>query len=202
MNVVQSIKYLFANFAVFFHFFVVFLHKSIATKLLFPSSAYCLAVTHIEKEINLKQFKSISWALSQNWKWKWGKTSNLQTAFLLTPKRPPIFETFQWTFYEPLWKLFAGTVWSDFSHHHFPCSVWTKLSSKTFSKHSHRMLEGMVSNLGRRCVMLTTLRQTRKAGFDTVGGVWDEVATLLFLRHNMWSFTFFRLKNYIFQITT
>ena len=89
-----------------------------------------------------------------------------------------------------------------FSHHHFPCSVFTKLSSKTFSKHSHRMLEGMVSNLGRRCVMLTTLRQPRIAGFDTVGGVGDEAATLVFLRHNMWSFTFFRLKNYIFQITT
>ena len=54
LNVLQSIKYLFANFVVFF------LHKSIATKLLFPSSAYCLAVTHIEKEINLKQFKTIS----------------------------------------------------------------------------------------------------------------------------------------------
>ena len=64
------------------------------------------------------------------------------------------------------------------------------------------MLEGMVSNLGRRCVMLTTLRQPRIAGFDTVGGVGDEAATLVFLRHNMWSFTFLRPKNYIFQITT
>ena len=202
MNVVQSIKYLFANFAVFFISLLFFCTKALPPNCFSHLQLIAWQWHILKKEINLKQFKSISWALSQNWKWKWGKTSNLQTAFLLTPKRPPIFETFQWTFYEPLWKLFAGTVWSDFSHHHFPCSVWTKLSSKTFSKHSHRMLEGMVSNLGRRCIMLTTLRQTRIAGFDTVGGVWDEATTLLFLRHNMWSFTFFRLKNYIFQITT